>query len=227
MKKYTYVACSDAGQVKTINEDSLLIKHIRYKNKDAIVAVICDGVGGLPQGEVASASLIHAFCEAWKPAWISNDTKRMQTIWTQFLQKWNEKIRREELPMATTCTALMIIEDTSWLFHVGDSRLYTYDQELIQWTMDHSQNHKLMECIGYFKEIHPQVQNRTSLSKNYFLCSDGMYRKLTEQELIRGFQNAKNKIQMKRQIQQWIHMNLERNETDNMSAIWIRVNQHD
>lgn len=227
MKKYTYIACSDAGIIKTINQDSLLIKHIRYQNKEAIIALVCDGVGGLEQGEVASASLVHAFENAWIPSHLSQDIQTMKITWKNFLKTWNEKIRKQSTTMATTCSALLIVNETIWILHVGDSRIYNYSKTLQQLTTDHSKDHKLYECIGYFPSIHPQIEMKSLKASNYLICTDGLYRKLKESELIEGFEQAKTKTQMKRQMQQWMQIVKQRQETDNMSAIWIRVNADD
>lgn len=48
--------CTEVGCRKSVNQDSLYIKQIRLEEKNILLAVICDGMGGLAQGELASAT---------------------------------------------------------------------------------------------------------------------------------------------------------------------------
>lgn len=59
--KYTVIANSDIGNTMSINQDSLLIKHISYKGKEVLMTIICDGMGGLSKGELASSTIVHYF----------------------------------------------------------------------------------------------------------------------------------------------------------------------
>ena len=58
---YIISANTDVGIVKKTNQDSLTVKVINTKQGKMVLAVLCDGMGGLAKGEVASASVIHAF----------------------------------------------------------------------------------------------------------------------------------------------------------------------
>ena len=57
-------AATDVGTVKATNQDSLTVKTLRTCQGRMVLAVLCDGMGGLQKGEVASASLVRAF-EQW------------------------------------------------------------------------------------------------------------------------------------------------------------------
>ncbi len=50
-------ADSDVGIKKTTNQDSLLIKEYETHIGNAVLAVLCDGMGGFDKGEVASEQL--------------------------------------------------------------------------------------------------------------------------------------------------------------------------
>lgn len=54
---YTVAAHSDVGTTKAVNQDSLTVKVANTMNGEAAFAVICDGMGGLEQGEVASTAV--------------------------------------------------------------------------------------------------------------------------------------------------------------------------
>ena len=55
------IAHSDVGIKKNTNQDSVLIKEAMTDYGEVLLAVVCDGMGGLAKGEVASAALIRAF----------------------------------------------------------------------------------------------------------------------------------------------------------------------
>jgi len=59
--KFIAAADTDVGLVKDTNQDSLLIKHASYDGGEVMMAVVCDGMGGLSHGEVASATVIKDF----------------------------------------------------------------------------------------------------------------------------------------------------------------------
>lgn len=60
-----YSCCADRrGTVRKINQDSLTVKVAGTAYGEAAIAIICDGMGGLEQGEVASATVAKTF-EQW------------------------------------------------------------------------------------------------------------------------------------------------------------------
>ena len=58
---YLAIADTDIGNVKQTNQDSVLIKHGETEKGEILLAVICDGMGGLEKGELASATVIRTF----------------------------------------------------------------------------------------------------------------------------------------------------------------------
>ena len=57
-------ANTDIGTLKKTNQDSVLIKKIHTCQGEMVFAVLCDGMGVLEKGEVASAAVVRAF-EQW------------------------------------------------------------------------------------------------------------------------------------------------------------------
>ena len=49
---------TDKGIKKDTNQDSLLIKVAQTDYGKVLLAAVCDGMGGLAKGEVASAALV-------------------------------------------------------------------------------------------------------------------------------------------------------------------------
>ena len=63
MMRFAATADTDIGISKNTNQDSVLIKHGSYDGGEVLLAVICDGMGGLARGELASATVIRAFAK--------------------------------------------------------------------------------------------------------------------------------------------------------------------
>ena len=56
-------AYTDVGIVKETNQDSLSVMILNTPQGRMAFAVLCDGMGGLAKGEVASACMIRLFSE--------------------------------------------------------------------------------------------------------------------------------------------------------------------
>ena len=58
---YEWAYCTDKGAKRRNNQDALLLKKALRDGEEAVLAVLCDGMGGLEKGELASASAVQAF----------------------------------------------------------------------------------------------------------------------------------------------------------------------
>ena len=56
--KLLSAACSDIGIRKHVNQDAVLIRSAVGKEGEVLLAAVCDGMGGLEKGEVASGEVI-------------------------------------------------------------------------------------------------------------------------------------------------------------------------
>ena len=139
------VGLTDIGRMRTRNEDSLSLV------PDLGVAVVADGMGGHPGGDVASriaADTAAKVLEHELQAESSSDQDPPERLGAAMLRsviQAHEEIRAEgerdpELDgMGTTITALAVDpeSDVYVLGHVGDSRAYRYrDGKLSQLTRD-------------------------------------------------------------------------------------------
>ena len=61
--KYLVSAYSDIGNKKKTNQDSVLVEVADWHSSQIVFGMICDGMGGLDKGELASATVIRAFSE--------------------------------------------------------------------------------------------------------------------------------------------------------------------
>lgn len=211
--RYIVATHSDTGIKKQVNQDSLCVKVANTKAGQAVLAVICDGMGGLRKGELASATVIRAFSgwfESRFPLLLESrdlfgEVKRQ---WQQIIEEENKKILeygiKKDISLGTTLAAILIVEGHYLIVNIGDSRVYqirenirqlTKDQTLVQKelqekkiTKEQAQNDPrkniLLQCIGATEIIEPEYEEGAVIPEEvYFLCSDGFCHKLKEEEM--------------------------------------------
>lgn len=141
----TVVGLTDVGQIRSRNEDSLtLVPNLG-------VAVVADGMGGHPGGDVASRIAAETAAKALEEelrdgaAGAADPAERLEEAMLRSVLLAHEAIRVEGqndpelVGMGTTITALAADPQTDFfvLGHVGDSRGYRFrDGELTQLTRD-------------------------------------------------------------------------------------------
>lgn len=129
-----YAYHTDIGIKKKTNQDSLLIKQAATESGNILLMIICDGMGGLDKGEVASASMIGAFnrwFEEQMPYTLAQENPKqiIQREWDEIVQSMNLKITNygvmKGIQLGTTVTAMLLLENGEYLIgHVGDTRVY-------------------------------------------------------------------------------------------------------
>ncbi|MCB6415394.1 serine/threonine-protein phosphatase [Faecalimonas umbilicata] len=144
------IAHTDIGIRKNTNQDSVLIKEANTDYGRVHLAVICDGMGGLAKGEVASATLIRAFSRWFDetfPFLLYEERENgelgynaLQKSWNQLIDAVNVKIAAygEEChaPCGTTLAALLLTEGKYYIVNVGDSRVYLMREKMESLTKD-------------------------------------------------------------------------------------------
>ena len=133
---YTVAAQTDVGIVKNVNQDSLTVKVANTPYGETAIAVICDGMGGLEQGEIASAVVVRTY-EQWflreLPQALgkgggSLDISWLEERWYRLANDCNARIldysKERRATMGTTLTVLLLFEGCFYISHVGDCRVY-------------------------------------------------------------------------------------------------------
>jgi protein phosphatase len=147
---YISAYCTDTGAIKRINQDSLCIKSAAMNGNEYILAAVCDGLGGLSDGETASAFVICTLSE-----WFEKRLPEMLKEEKNILQirhdlddtlhdasdRLNSYAERTGKTLGTTMTALIFLGNQGKIIaaHIGDSRAYMIkngNAELL--TTDHS-----------------------------------------------------------------------------------------
>ena len=253
--RYITAYASDIGIRKETNQDAILIKKARTGQGEMLFTVICDGMGGLEKGEVASREVIERFAK-----WFHEELPQMlyegfqeqnlQKRWKEIVIEENKKIeefgKKHNVSLGTTLTAMLVIEDTYYVVHVGDSRIYELSDTLYQITEDQTLVAKeiaagrlteeqaeadprrsiLLQCIGASQIVEPVFyQGKVKEDAVYLLCSDGLRHMCTPIEMWNSFcakANPDEKV-MKNNILDFIEMLKQRLEKDNISAILVKT----
>ena len=53
--RFCLAACTDKGKTRAVNQDALLLQQALCGRKRYVLAAVCDGMGGLEKGELASS----------------------------------------------------------------------------------------------------------------------------------------------------------------------------
>lgn len=146
--RFEIAADTDRGIVKETNQDSLLVKCFSTCKGDMAFAVLCDGMGGLSKGELASATVVRAF-DRWSdeqlPELCKSSTPDIDSLilerqWDEVIQQQNEKIKAygkaHAVNMGTTVVVLLVTQKAYYIINVGDSRIYSLSDHIERLTTD-------------------------------------------------------------------------------------------
>lgn len=145
--KFLAAADTDIGIKKVANQDSLTLKIADTSDGPVVLAVICDGMGGLSKGELASAVVIRAFAkwfEASLPEMLKKGIRLSDDLikreWVEIINAENDRLRNygidNNVRLGTTITALIAWENHYIVMNVGDTRAYKLTDSLLQITND-------------------------------------------------------------------------------------------
>ena len=210
---YIISASTDIGIKKSTNQDSLTVKILDTQQGKMVFALLCDGMGGLAKGEVASSELVEAF-QTWvveelpeicdKP--IEDSVIRQQ--WSRIAETQNNRIinygNHCGIRLGTTVVAMLITEERYYIMNVGDSRAYELAEGIRQLTKDQTlvereialgnltpeeaesdpRRSVLLQCIGASEDVYPDFFfGRTRKNAVYMLCSDGFRHEVSSYEI--------------------------------------------
>lgn len=219
--KYLIAAVTDVGVRREKNQDSMFVKRVNFKGEQLVLAVLCDGMGGLQKGETASASIIRAFQKWFDQRLLQlllNGALDQQLFdsWDQLIAGLNQKIYQygveNKVRLGTTLTAMLFWKKKYYVVHVGDSRAYerknrlrqiTRDQTLVQREIERgmldfaqarydTRRNILLQCIGASKTVRPDhMKGTVSKDAVYLICCDGFCRLIEEAEITEAFDPKK------------------------------------
>ena len=241
-----YWAISDPGMVRPQNQDAYQVVQL---DRNTILGVVCDGMGGAKSGNVASSLAVDVFVEEVRRTWASYlDQEKIDQMLKSAVKLANFTVfdqsqQFEEFDgMGTTLVAVLVRGKTATVINVGDSRAYRVNRGGIrQVTRDHS----LVQLMVDRGELTPELA-RTYPGKNFItraigtepivisdvyhldvqkgdfflLCSDGLSNMMDEQEILFEVLHGVNKQNC---CQRLLDIAKNRGAPDNVTTVLISV----
>lgn len=164
---------TDLGCVRANNQDAYQVEQL---GRNALLCVVCDGMGGAKSGNVASSLAADVFTQEIKNTWMPGmDSPKIEQMLRNAVKLANFTVfdqsqQFEEFSgMGTTLVAALIQGKHATILNVGDSRAYRIDHDGIQQiTVDHS----LVQMMVDRGELTPE-QAKTYPGKNYITRAIG------------------------------------------------------
>ncbi len=198
---YQFFGQSDRGLTRSENEDALLL------DPDCGLFAVADGLGGLPEGALASELAVDILRKTIRKTdnSVAPDFESVfQVVNRQVFAEG--KIQSLELGIGTTLSALQLKGDIIYIGHVGDSgiTLYRGDQRPVDLTKDHTMaqdmldrlrpgehayipeyfHHTLTRCIGQMVSLQCDTfQQQVKSGDRILLYTDGVTKTIKADEM--------------------------------------------
>lgn len=241
-----YWALTDTGVARSQNQDAYQIVSL---DKNTLLCVVCDGMGGAKSGNVASTLAADVFTQEVKRSWVPDmDPETLDRMLGGAVKLANftvyDQARQFEdfNGMGTTLVALLIQGRKATIVNVGDSRAYLIDSDGIkQVTTDHSLVQMMIargelapEKAKYYpgKNLitraigtEPQVvcdvfHRKVEKGACFLLCTDGLSNLMDDQEILFEVVHCQDKAQC---CEQLLDIVKKRGAPDNVTSILVTV----
>ena len=237
---------TDPGCVRKQNQDAYRIEQL---DRNTLLCVVCDGMGGAKSGNVASTLAADAFteevCSSWKP---SMDAQQLDQLLRSAVKLANftvfdQAVQFEEFSgMGTTLTAALIHHGEVYVVNVGDSRAYginrsgihqlTRDHSVVQMMVDRGEltpemakrypgKNLITRAIGTEPSVMCDVFHWEAGRGDYLLlCSDGLSNVMDDQEILFEVVHGVNKQHC---CQRLLSIAKNRGAPDNVTSVLVLV----
>lgn len=240
---------TDAGKVRTHNEDSVTI--LNNNNQEFILAV-ADGMGGHKAGEVASKIAIDHLSDEFSKIDGFGDKENAIEWIRKLVEDINNKIfsYTNEFPnskgMGTTLVLAIVTKDYTLFANIGDSSGYvikngkmhkiTKDHTLVNLLVStgelteeeakyHPRKNVLMRALGANDPIEADIFDivDTNIS-GVFLCSDGLTNMLTDEQVEKIINSD---LSIEEAVVKLIKKTNSRGGTDNITIAYLKKESGD
>ena len=206
-------ACHVAQGIRPYNDDRCLIlgrvfaeDAVTGETDTPILAAVCDGCGGYAGGGTA-AEIILQTLNTFPAEDLADPAKLSRALEEANRAVFDRKAREPRLRnMCATIAGCLFTEESTLIFHAGDSRVYRYDgYGLTRMTMDHSvvqemvamgriteeearvspSRNVITRCMGA-ECLSPDIYvSRSPIAPGevYLICSDGLWDYLEETQI--------------------------------------------
>lgn len=215
------------------NEDSLCIRQITKNGTSYLLAVVCDGIGGLAEGENASSYVANSMLEALKKLLKKKENITAGKIHNLFCRRIYQCHRmllnygkERQIRLGTTVSMVFIVGRQGYMFHVGDSAVFYGKKRLKQRsTIQHTDSGALSQAVGTGSTPKPEYRRfRVRKGMVILLASDGFYKRckheISSNAWLKGVICDEKEIgELLRKIKDRAQ---ELGERDNISAVCIK-----
>ena len=197
---------TDIGTTKKVNQDAIGFKEIEFDNHKYALAIVCDGMGGLQKGEMASATVVKSLLEWFEDVFpsVAEDfsfaliQKELEIKIIKCNRALHDYGAKEGIQLGTTLSALLIKDDGQYVIaNVGDSRIYlvnrdnavqlTEDQTFVareiknnRMTVEEARESKyknvLTQCIGVNDSVEVLFYRGKALKDEFFVACSDGFR---------------------------------------------------
>ncbi len=242
----TYKIISRTGE-RPVNEDCTGM----HRRGDQYGFFLADGLGGHGKGEVASKTAVEQAILQFEAGGCSEDTLKAVFEAGQAAVLERQEREQSSQSMKTTMTALMMDEQTIRWGHVGDSRIYYFqNNRLVSRTFDHSVPQMLV-AAGEIKEREirhhpdrnrllrvmgvewdrPAYQLAAPVPRKgrqaFLMCSDGFWELVDEKEMTSLLKRSKSVEDWICQMEVLVKLHGEGTNMDNYSAVAVWISDQD
>lgn len=203
------VARTDVGLVRENNQDSYTTCELE---NGAVLAIVCDGMGGAAEGQLASMQAVKVIKERISERFTGGMSDlSLKSLMISAVESANKHIYDLSLSdekyegMGTTVVAALLTDSYVYIVHAGDSRAYkisdgnifrlTRDHSVVQRmlengeitpeeALDHPSKHIITRAIGVDSEIKTDFcQESFDDGDVIILCSDGLSNFVSDEKI--------------------------------------------
>ncbi|MEG1475202.1 MAG: Stp1/IreP family PP2C-type Ser/Thr phosphatase [Longicatena sp.] len=220
MIRLKYFGKSHTGLKRKQNQDSICL----VESKDALLAIVCDGIGGGNAGDVASKMAAAHMKDSFLHMKMLKDDIQVKHWLQKTIQEANDLIftqatkNHAQKGMGTTLVGIFKLRDTTYVFNVGDSRTYgLYQNDFIALTEDHSyiadllkrgvvseeealhhpNRNVLTNALGIWNNVKIDINKISEEYLALLICSDGLHGYVSEsaiKHVLAGNLNVEDKV---------------------------------
>lgn len=234
---FKFCAYSEKGTGRKTNEDRVMVdrklmteKRCCGESKNLFKAIVCDGVGSTKGGALAAKMVAKGFedyeLSACSPLALSRHICGLNRAVAEE-QARNEQAR----DMAATAAGLFMMDDRYLAFNLGDTRIYKYgERTLTLVTRDHTAI-RLSGFAGQGRSVvtsyiggngdacYPSFRRGSAEKGSIFLlCSDGVYKGISNEELKNILESKYTIAQKERAI---LKRSIQNGSADDMSLVLV------
>ncbi len=200
--KIEQYGATDIGNIRKMNQDGWLMKEAKFKGNHLVMAVICDGMGGTKRGDVARDLTLEQFGFWWEAIISGIDiigegsfgviNRSAELLLAKINDKICEFIDESGITTGTTLSMMFVINKSFFIKHIGDSRIYSVQQEqLLQLTEDQAiekinpktgrMKRYLVNCLGFRRFTGSNtIEGELTGDAVFLLTTDGLHEFIDE-----------------------------------------------